>query len=615
MDKYNLSGLSISPGEFLGAFFAPDETVCLRIFSDKPDSAFSGQKLEIKQGRFEAITESLQKHNEQGRGIYFVINYGGHEDADISRINAQFMECDDVSLEEQLARIQAFPLEPSLIVKTRKSLHCYWLMKKAAVERFRHIQRKLIAQFGADPACVNESRVFRLPGFFHCKEEPIMVECIKFNPELRYTQAELEAVLLDIPEEPPSEGVKASPVKDRGTQKGLVSTGKRCTFLQYCKTHAKTLSEPDWYAMISNLALFEGGEAAIHKLSRPYLKYSYEQTQAKIDHFHKSGTKPMTCAKIAQNGFVCPKMKNGSCHCKAPAGLAFIPLEIADLKKALTRVKTKHETASDILLAEQFINDFLYNISPSVADAFISENVRQHFSFKANNIKALQSSYKEIYRVFASAQEVRRAKSGGEVAAWYEITNRGSWKFLPGVLADYLAENEYVIYCADNYYMYENGWYDARNDKAAQRKVRSFMNTRYALAADIRDAEFQWQILIDKTTREINVNPYLLNFENGLYNLQTDELLPHDPNILSTIRLGGKYAPTAECPAFFWYLNDVLPATEIPLIQEILGYLMAPINKAQKSFVMVGKPESGKSTLLYVAQDLLLRKDNVSNLT
>lgn len=97
------------------------------------------------------------------------------------------------------------------------------------------------------------------------------------------------------------------------------------------------------------------------------------------------------------------------------------------------------------------------------------------------------------------------------------------------------------------------------------------MNTRYALAADIRDAEFQWQILIDKTTREINVNPYLLNFENGMYNLQTDELLPHDPNILSTIRLGGNYNPTAKCPLFLRYLNDVLPETEIPLIQRFLG--------------------------------------------
>ncbi|MDR1539076.1 MAG: hypothetical protein LBU32_13980 [Clostridiales bacterium] len=122
-------------------------------------------------------------------------------------------------------------------------------------------------------------------------------------------------------------------------------------------------------------------------------------------------------------------------------------------------------------------------------------------------------------------------------------------------------------------------------------------------------------LVIDKTTREINVNPYLLNFDNGLYNLQTDDLNPHAPHILSTIRLCGSCNPEVKFPTFLWYLGDVLPATEIPLIQEILGYFLAPINKAQKSFLMVGKSDSGKSTLLYVVQDLLLRQENVSNLT
>ena len=49
-------------------------------------------------------------------------------------------------------------------------------------------------------------------------------------------------------------------------------------------------------------------------------------------------------------------------------------------------------------------------------------------------------------------------------------------------------------------------------------------------------------------------------------------------------------------------------------MQEILGYMLVPINKAQKSFVLVGAPSAGKSTLVYVAQDLLLGKENVSNI-
>ena len=53
---------------------------------------------------------------------------------------------------------------------------------------------------------------------------------------------------------------------------------------------------------------------------------------------------------------------------------------------------------------------------------------------------------------------------------------------------------------------------------------------------------------------------------------------------------------------------------EIPLIQEIFGYLLVPVNKAQKSFVFVGAPNAGKSTLLSVAQEILLGADNVSNI-
>jgi putative DNA primase/helicase len=41
---------------------------------------------------------------------------------------------------------------------------------------------------------------------------------------------------------------------------------------------------------------------------------------------------------------------------------------------------------------------------------------------------------------------------------------------------------------------------------------------------------------------------------------------------------------------------------------------LIPINKAQKSFVFVGAPNAGKSTLLSVAQDILLGSENVSNI-
>jgi len=163
-------------------------------------------------------------------------------------ITAQFMGCDNISLEEQLAKIKTFPPEPSLVVKTRNSLHTYWLIRDGKVENFRCVQRGLIAYFDADPQCVNESRVFRIPGFYHNKEEPIMVECVKFSPHLRYTQQELEAVLPIMPEEKPSDAF-AKTEQNHGNQLGLKVVDLKCQFIKHCSKNAKILSEPHWYAI------------------------------------------------------------------------------------------------------------------------------------------------------------------------------------------------------------------------------------------------------------------------------------------------------------------------------------------------------------------------------
>jgi putative DNA primase/helicase len=91
--------------------------------------------------------------------------------------------------------------------------------------------------------------------------------------------------------------------------------------------------------------------------------------------------------------------------------------------------------------------------------------------------------------------------------------------------------------------------------------------------------------------------------------------MEHTPAILSTIRINAKYDESAKCPVFIKYLHDSLPVSEHTLIQEILGYFLVPINRAQKAFVIHGKSNTGKSTLLHVVEDILIGKNNISTLT
>lgn len=306
--------------KFLSAFFSANDTVCIRVFSDRKaeDPEFKGSKYSIKLSELDTLMPVLIQHNGKNRSICFTVNTGGHNDGDITEINAQFVEMDTGTFEEQQKKLDKFPLAPSVVVKTRKSLHCYWLTKDASVEHFREIQLALAAHFDGDTMCQNESRCMRIPGFYHCKKEPIMVECIKFNPEIKYTQEELRKHLPQIS------------VSDDDTSRkeftGTVGSGKflmeNCAFCKHCMENAANLSEPAWYAFITNMSLAEDGAAYVHEVSKPYPGYSKEETDEKIRHAIKEN-KPHTCEYIKNR--LCFE-GCGNCDVKSPIGHAVLTM-------------------------------------------------------------------------------------------------------------------------------------------------------------------------------------------------------------------------------------------------------------------------------------------------
>lgn len=170
----------------------------LALPSQDQERASHGINSQVELWNINAILPTLHERNAAALGVYFIVNGGGNNDAEVkgSKIaRAQFMEIDGLPFPEQLERIRGFPLEPSIIIKTKKSLHTYWLLNEGNIKHFREIQQRLVQHFGADTSNVNESRVMRLYGFNHMKAEPCQVTLIKFDPELRYTQKQLAEVL------------------------------------------------------------------------------------------------------------------------------------------------------------------------------------------------------------------------------------------------------------------------------------------------------------------------------------------------------------------------------------------------------------------------------------
>lgn len=600
--------MTVSAKEVINSLFNPEDIVNFRVFDDKKNGVFSGLKISVEAGKYSTIEDNLKEHNAQNRGVFYVVNSGGNDDNSITRVNAQFVESDELTVEEQQKLIDEFPLAPSMIIKTRKSLHVYWFIKNGKVEKFRGIQKQLVAHFHGDPMCVNESRVLRLPGFYHCKQEPVMVECISFHPERRYTQEQLAEVLPEVEEK--NVEMKA------GTEKGIELVMRGCDFLKHCKENAATLSEHDWYAMITNLAPFENGTKVIHELSAPYPGYSKSNTQKKINHFLDSGTKPITCQVIAEKGYKCPKLESGECNCKAPAAIVYQQISVESLCEILEELPVTMDIMKDMQTARKFIETYLYNQDVVTADTMIDCKLKEHFRLKTSFLKSLHQIYKEVSKEFQVSAKIKKSRVTMELPEWYTVTSSGL-KFLPGVLAEYMANNAKVFFAAEQYFIYENGVFREMSEMEAQRLIQEKMISREAKMCQIVDAEHQWRLYVQKDVRELNPNPYIINVKNGLYNVLENTLMEHTPDYHSTVQLNVNYDTKADCPRFKKFLKESMGGDmgQVRLIQEMLGYFLIPVNSAQKCFVIVGVGGAGKSILLRVLNEILLGRQNVSNVS
>jgi hypothetical protein len=176
------------------------ETVCLRFFYPDKDprrGKNQGTKHECKFPDLPwKLIEDLQA---QGQGCYFVVNSGGHKDAEITRCRAIFYEHDNLDKETSRDLWQYLDLpEPTIQIDTGgKSIHSFWALD-CTVEQGRKLQADLLEYADGDRSIKNPSRVMRLAGAYHIKpgREPIQSTIIS-NSSKAYTYEELRAIVPD----------------------------------------------------------------------------------------------------------------------------------------------------------------------------------------------------------------------------------------------------------------------------------------------------------------------------------------------------------------------------------------------------------------------------------
>lgn len=106
--------------------------------------------------------------------------------------------------------------------------------------------------------------------------------------------------------------------------------------------------------------------------------------------------------------------------------------------------------------------------------------------------------------------------------------------------------------------------------------------------------------------------PRWINVANGLLDWKAGELLPHTPDVLSTVQLPVRWDPEAECPAFEQFLGEVLPPDclepsegGLGFIWELLGYCLYSGNPHHVAVLLFGNGRNGKGALLRVIERLV----------
>lgn len=208
-------------------------------------------------GTLEQHGAALATDNAAGRGVFAVINAGGHKGAEIDRVRAVFADLDGAPLPPVLAG----PLLPHIVLESSPGKwHAYWLVQGLPLDQFKGIQLAIAARFNSDASVSDLSRVMRLPGLIHAKGQQFQSRVIEWHDHARFTAAQVVEAF-------PPVARTSTPATGTGSEAGVVveDEGTRhADLVSLCARQVLT------GAAYESIELLIAGEAARGRWSRDF---------------------------------------------------------------------------------------------------------------------------------------------------------------------------------------------------------------------------------------------------------------------------------------------------------------------------------------------------------
>ncbi|WP_419749315.1 DNA primase family protein [Terrisporobacter petrolearius] len=177
-------------------------------------------------------------------------------------------------------------------------------------------------------------------------------------------------------------------------------------------------------------------------------------------------------------------------------------------------------------------------------------------------------------------------------------------------LAKFLITEEHIVKINEQLHIYKDGYYSNNIIDIEKSMLKYIQNSTKTPRGEI----LRYLELLC-SNKQITNSKYIV-FNNGVFNLETKELLDYSPEYIIKNKIPHNYNQAVYHELLDKTLNKIacndkkLRAT----IEEMIGYTLLRRNELGKSFILTGNGSNGKSTLLDLIMELL-GEDNVSSVS
>lgn len=143
--------------------------------------------------------------------------------------------------------------------------------------------------------------------------------------------------------------------------------------------------------------------------------------------------------------------------------------------------------------------------------------------------------------------------------------------------------------------LYENGVYKFQGEIALGSMIQQLGGPQTTNTV-VMEVLGQIKRLTATDFLDFDKDPFKISVKNGILNLTTGQLEPHNPDFLTVIQIPVEFKPGADCPAIKKFMTEIVREKDLALLEEMAGYILLRAHPIHKGFLLLGEGRNGKST-------------------